>query len=80
MIYDGDEVRMTGANDPDCFFFQAEDGIRDDDEVVHPVAGYTRKREKNAPDKNLLAHYKKLIDIRNRYKALRRGDLLSSCR
>lgn len=74
MIYNGDEVGMTGANDPDCRKPMLWDDIQYQDETTHPVKGKTLTPEKNIVDKDLLDHYKKVIKIRNENPALRRGN------
>lgn len=74
MLYYGDEVGMTGANDPDCRKPMLWDDIVYEDEKTHPVSGKTRPVEKNYADKKLLEHYKKLIDIRKNNASLRRGS------
>jgi cyclomaltodextrinase / maltogenic alpha-amylase / neopullulanase len=74
MIYYGNEVGMTGANDPDCRKPMIWDDIVYEDEAVHPHAGVERPREVNAANAELLEHYRKLIRIRNENVALRRGD------
>ena len=73
MIYYGDEAGMWGGNDPDCRKPMIWDDIDYDDEVTNPDGS------KHAPDKvavnhDLLAHYKKLIAIRNEHKALQIGS------
>ena len=74
MIYYGDEIGMWGANDPCCRKPMVWDDLRYDDEATLPD-GTTR----SAPDKvevnhELLAHYKKLIAIRNAHEALTLGN------
>jgi glycosidase len=74
MIYYGDEAGMWGANDPCCRKPMVWDDLRYDDEAILPD-GTTR----SAPDKvevnhDLLAHYKKLIAIRNAHMALTLGN------
>ncbi len=73
MIYYGDEVRMTGANDPDCRKPMIWSDIKYENENIHPVTGYTRPEEKNILDHKLFEHYKKMIKIRNDNIELRRG-------
>lgn len=77
MIYYGDEIGMTGANDPDCRKPMIWDDIEYRDETVHPFKTRKRPVEKNTPDKDLYNHYKKMIKIRNENPALRRGDFIS---
>ncbi|MCE1247841.1 MAG: glycoside hydrolase family 13 protein [Firmicutes bacterium] len=73
MIYYGDELGMTGANDPDCRKPMLWDDIVYEDEKVHPVKGMKRPVEKNQPDMDLFEHYKKMIKIRRDNPVLRRG-------
>ena len=73
MIYYGDEVNMTGANDPDCRKPMLWDDIKYEDEAAFPAAGFSRPVEKNRTNKELLEYYKKLIKLRNNNIALRRG-------
>lgn len=73
MIYYGDEAGMWGANDPCCRKPMVWDDIEYASEVYNPDG------TKHEPDKvkfnyDLFNHYKKLIDIRNKYKALQLGD------
>jgi glycosidase len=73
MIYYGDEVGMWGGNDPDSRKPMIWEDISYDDEV------YNADGSKHAPDEveinyDLLNHYKKLISIRNKHKALQIGD------
>jgi len=74
MIYYGDEVGMTGANDPDCRKPMLWEEFHYADETIHPHKDRTRPAEKNSVDKELLNHYKKLIAIRKNSVALLRGD------
>jgi glycosidase len=73
MIYYGDEIGMTGANDPDCRKPMLWEDIACEDEAVHPVEGRKRPVERNAPDQDLRRHYRDLIRLRNSEPALRRG-------
>ncbi len=75
MIYYGDELGMTGANDPDCRKPMLWDDIEFEDEATEPRPGMTHPGEKNQPDKELLCDYRTLIAIRNNQPALRRGDV-----
>ncbi|GGO64030.1 glycoside hydrolase family 13 protein [Bowmanella pacifica] len=73
MVYYGDEVGMWGANDPDDRKPMIWPDIRYENEVTNPD-GSKRSADKVAVNQDLLAHYRKLIDIRNQYVALRQGD------
>jgi cyclomaltodextrinase len=73
MVYYGDEVGMWGANDPDCRKPMLWEDITYGPETTNP------DQTKRSPDtveinRDLLAHYKKVIAIRNQYKALQIGD------
>jgi len=73
MIYYGDEVGMWGANDPCCRKPMVWDDLKYEPEVFNPDGS------KHDPDKvevnyDLFSHYKKLVGIRNKYKALQAGD------
>ena len=72
MIYYGDEVGMWGANDPDCRKPMIWDDIDYDDEIYH-ADGSTHEADKVEINQDLLAHYKKMIAIRNENKALQIG-------
>lgn len=74
MIYYGDEVGMWGANDPDCRKPMIWDDIRYEDETTLPDQSAKPAADKVETDHDLLAHYKKMIKIRNEYKALQTGD------
>lgn len=74
MIYYGDEAGMWGANDPDCRKPMIWDDIRYEDETTLPDQSAKPAADKVETDHDLLAHYKKLIKIRNENKALQTGD------
>lgn len=65
MIYYGDEVGMTGENDPDCRRPMVWD---------RPAQTYTEQSE---CDQELLAWHRQLIRIRKAHPALRRGTVRS---
>lgn len=73
MVYYGDEVGMTGANDPDCRKPMLWDDLAYEAERAHPHPGRTRPAEENRPDTSLRAHYRRLAAIRAAHPALRRG-------
>lgn len=73
MIYYGDEVGMWGANDPDCRKPMVWEDMVYEDEVVLPDGGKRKEPDKVAVNKDLFAHYKKLIGLRNELPALRAG-------
>lgn len=74
MIYYGDEAGMWGANDPDCRKPMIWDDIRYEDETTLPDQSAKPAADKVQTDHDLLAHYKKMIKIRNENKALQTGD------
>jgi glycosidase len=74
MIYYGDEVGMWGANDPDCRKPMVWSDLSYEDEVVLPDGSKKAEPDKVAVNKDLLAHYKKLIALRNELPALRTGS------
>lgn len=74
MIYYGDEAGMWGANDPDCRKPMIWDDIRYEDETTLPDQSAKPAADKVETDYDLLAHYKKMIKIRNENKALQTGD------
>ena len=72
MIYYGDEVGMWGANDPDSRKPMVWRDLTYEPETHNPD-GTTREPDVVSVDEDLLAHYKKMIGIRNGHKALRIG-------
>ncbi|MFA6584376.1 MAG: glycoside hydrolase family 13 protein [Elusimicrobiaceae bacterium] len=74
MIYYGDEVGMWGANDPDCRKPMLWDDVKYADEARNPDQTFRAEADRVAPDKELLAFYKKLISLRNTLTPLRLGD------
>ncbi len=73
MIYYGDEVGMWGANDPCCRKPMVWDDITHAPEMYNPD-GSTCDPDTVDINSDLLAHYKKMIAIRNRYQAFQLGD------
>lgn len=73
MIYYGDEVGMWGANDPDCRKPMVWDDLDYEAEATLPDGSTKPVPDPVAVNHDLLAHYKKLIAIRNNHPALRRG-------
>ncbi len=78
MIYYGDEVGLWGANDPDCRKPMLWPDIDFADEVYNPD-GTTRPPDTVEINDDLLAHYKKMIHIRNQSKALQLGSFETVC-
>jgi cyclomaltodextrinase len=62
-IWNGDEVGMWGADDPDDRKPLVWADLRYDDEVVHPF-GRSRHRDRVAPDMSLFRVYRDLIALR----------------
>jgi cyclomaltodextrinase len=73
-IWNGDEVGMWGADDPDCRKPMVWDDIEYEDETHHPF-GKKRKTDKVEQDKKLLKFYKDLIRIRKENPTLIYGDI-----
>ena len=74
MVYYGDEVGMWGGNDPDCRKPMVWDDIAYADEVYN-VDGSKRTPDRVEVNKDLQAHYKKLIEIRRSNPALQLGSI-----
>lgn len=77
MIYYGDEVGMWGANDPCCRKPMLWDDINYDDEVYNADQSKREKADKVEVNKELLAYYSKLIEIRKKYLPLQLGNFNS---
>ena len=80
-IYYGDEVGMWGADDPDCRKPMVWPEFSYDDETAHPCdyldcAG-KRPIDSVSVDKDLLAYYRDLIELRLEYPALRQGNYVT---
>lgn len=74
MVYYGDEVGMWGANDPDCRKPMVWADLSYAPEVYNYDGSKRTKPETVEVNQDLLAHYKKLIGIRNAHPALSTGD------
>lgn len=74
MIYYGSEAGMWGADDPDDRKPMVWPDLTYESERSHPVPGKTRTSDDVKFEKELFEYYKKLVGIRNRNEALRRGD------
>ncbi|MBG0857965.1 MAG: alpha-glucosidase C-terminal domain-containing protein, partial [Bacteroidales bacterium] len=74
-IWNGDEVGMWGADDPDCRKPVVWDDIVYEDEKAHYYPAKIRPVDKVEPDTALLSFYKKLISLRRENPALVHGDL-----
>ncbi len=68
-IWNGDEVGMWGADDPDDRKPMVWSDQRYDDEVAHPF-GRPRRRDKVAPDSALFRVYRDLIALRKQHLRL----------
>jgi glycosidase len=68
-VWNGDEVGMWGADDPDERKPMVWADLTYEDEVTHPF-GKTRRRDRLAPDTALLGVYKDLIALRKRHLRL----------
>ena len=73
MIYYGDEVGMWGEDDPGSRKPMLWDDIKYDNESRHPL-GLDRPSDPVAPDTSLRAFYRRIIQLRKRHPALRRGS------
>lgn len=74
-IWNGDEVGMWGADDPDCRKPLVWDDIEYEDEKAHFDPSKDRPVDKVFPDKELFDFYKKLIELRRENPVLVHGDL-----
>ncbi len=74
-IWNGDEVGMWGADDPDCRKPMLWSDIRYEPERNHYFEGRERPVDSVYPDMKLREFYKKLIAMRHSEPALRRGRL-----
>jgi glycosidase len=68
-IWNGDEVGMWGADDPDDRKPMVWSDLRYEDEVVHPF-GRARRRDRVVPDTALLRVYRELIALRKQHLRL----------
>jgi glycosidase len=68
-VWNGDEVGMWGADDPDERKPMVWADLTYEDEVTHPF-GKTRRRDRLAPDTALLGVHKDLIALRKRHLRL----------
>jgi len=76
-IWNGDEMGMWGADDPDSRKPVIWPDIQFEDETHHPF-DKPRKKDKVEQDKELMNFYKKLISIRKSNPVLAFGDILFS--
>ncbi len=74
-IWNGDEVGMWGADDPDCRKPVVWDDITYEDETADFDPSKSRPDDIVRPDTAFLAFYKKLTGMRKENPVLIRGDL-----
>ncbi|MEZ4775938.1 MAG: glycoside hydrolase family 13 protein [Bacteroidia bacterium] len=74
-IWNGDEMGMWGADDPDCRKPLIWPDLTFDDEVVHPLPGVQRPVDQVKADTALIAFYKQLIHLRKNNLALVKGNI-----
>lgn len=74
MIYYGDEVGMWGANDPCCRKPMVWADLKYADEVYRIDGSKREKGESVEVNRDLLSHYRKLIQIRRQHPALNLGS------
>jgi glycosidase len=73
-IWNGDEVGMWGADDPDCRKPIVWADLQYEPETHHPF-NMKRKTDKVEPDMNLFNFYKNIIKFRKENSVLVYGDL-----
>jgi len=74
-IWAGDEMGMWGGDDPNCRKPLIWPDLEFDPEVYGPEGRQSRADEV-AFDRNLFLLYQQLIELRQHYPALRRGDII----
>lgn len=74
-IWNGDEVGMWGADDPDCRKPMVWSDMKYDDEKVNYDPEKTRPVDQVKPDTALLDFYKKLVAMRKANQVLANGSL-----
>lgn len=77
MIYYGDEVGMWGADDPHCRKPMVWYDLIYDDEIIEKKSGFSKGYGTYSVEQNkeLLQFYKKMIEIRNTFIELKKGDV-----
>ncbi len=74
-IWNGDEVGMWGADDPDCRKPMLWDDIAYEPEQAHYELGRSRSVDAVKIDQELLAYYKQLTQLRSSHAVLAHGEL-----
>lgn len=74
-IWNGDELGMWGADDPDCRKPMWWDDITYTTETAHYIEGKERPHDEIKINQELLAYYKSLTALRKAHPALRNGAL-----
>jgi glycosidase len=74
-IWNGDEVGMWGADDPDCRKPIVWDDLKYEDERANYDPGKKRPVDIVKPDKELFSYYQKLTKLRRENSVLSTGDL-----
>lgn len=74
-IWNGDEIGMWGADDPDCRKPIIWSDLKYEDERANYIQGKPRPVDKVFPDLGLLEFYKSLIRMRKENPVLSTGDL-----
>lgn len=74
-IWNGDEVGMWGADDPDCRKPMLWDDLTYEPESAHLLPGHERPVDPVAPDNGLRAFYTQLAHFRRRHPMLAYADL-----
>ncbi|MBI2814195.1 MAG: alpha-glucosidase C-terminal domain-containing protein [Opitutae bacterium] len=74
MVYYGDEAGLWGGNDPDCRKPMLWEDIAYADEIFGPDLRTRHEPDTVGINHGLLAHYRKMIALRNRHPALQHGS------
>lgn len=74
-IWNGDEVGMWGADDPDCRKPMLWEDLTYEPEQVHYEIGRSRSIDSIKVNKELLAYYKQLTNLRSTQPVLANGEL-----
>lgn len=74
-IWNGDEMGMWGADDPDCRKPLIWPDIEFEDETAHLLSDLERPVDKVAFDQNVFDMYRELAQVRSTYPALNHGEI-----